>query len=151
MSTWIVVHGVKPYDGRYELDLEQEFTTREWGWIKRLAGYLPADMTDSSFTDPEFICVLAAVAMRRAGRIQPIEVPDVFGRLIDAPFTEAITAQTDDDQEEPPVDPTASSSLNGSTSGAGSPTSSGPSAPPPSPIGIRGSDISASAPPTLAS
>ena len=35
-------HGVPPYDGRYDFDLEgRELTTREWGWIKRLSGYLP--------------------------------------------------------------------------------------------------------------
>jgi hypothetical protein len=149
--TSIVVHGVQPYDGRYELDLTQEFTTREWGWIKRLAGYLPAQMDDVSFTDPEFICALAAIAMRRAGRIQTSEVPAVFGKLIDAPFTEAITAEADDDDQEAEPDPTASSSSNGSTSGADSPTNSATSAAPPSPTGIRDSGTSVSAPPTLAS
>ena len=32
MGNWITLTGVKPYDGRYELDLdEQPLTMREWG------------------------------------------------------------------------------------------------------------------------
>ena len=39
---WITLTGFKPYDGRYEFDLDgNEFTAREWGWLKRLAGYMP--------------------------------------------------------------------------------------------------------------
>ena len=44
---WLVIESVNPYDGRYEFDLAgDQFTTREWGWVKRLAGYLPDNLED---------------------------------------------------------------------------------------------------------
>ena len=46
--TSIAITGCKPYDGHYELDFNQELTTREWGWIKRHAGYLPLAATLTS-------------------------------------------------------------------------------------------------------
>ena len=54
---WIVIDGAPPYDGRYMFDLAgQELTTREWGWIKRLSGYLPLTL-DEGFKggDPELL------------------------------------------------------------------------------------------------
>ena len=47
MALWLRLDGVKPYDGRYELDLDgQPLTRREWGWIKRNAG-VPSAHADS--------------------------------------------------------------------------------------------------------
>ena len=64
MADWITLTGVKPYDGRYLLDLDgQPLTMREWGWIKRHAGYLPLSLTGEAFTDPELITMLAIIAM----------------------------------------------------------------------------------------
>ena len=72
---YIVVEGVRPYDGRYEFDIAgQELTTREWGWIKRLSGYLPLTV-EEGFSDPELVTVFAAIALRRAGKITVQEVP----------------------------------------------------------------------------
>jgi hypothetical protein len=142
----IVIEGVRPYDGRYDLDLGVDLTTREWGWIKRLAGYLPLGLTDDAFGDPEFACVLAAIAMRRAGRIQASEVPRVFERLADAPFGSTIRIESDDEQDESQPDPPASSSSNGVTSGTGSPTNSGTPATPPKPTGTPASATSRSGP-----
>jgi hypothetical protein len=48
----IVISGVKPYDGRYEFELGDELTTREWGWIKRLSGYLPSTLDDQLIRRP---------------------------------------------------------------------------------------------------
>ena len=42
----LIITGVPPYDGRYEFDMERDFTTREWGWLKRLAGYLPLNIEE---------------------------------------------------------------------------------------------------------
>jgi hypothetical protein len=150
VSSQIVITGVSPYDGRYDLDREREFTTREWGWVKRLAGYLPVQVTSDAFGDPELICVFAVVAMCRAGRIQPAQVPDVFARLADAPFgVSTITVVTDDAGDEEPPDPTpGSSTFTGDTSGAGSLTRSESPAPPPSPTGNHASAISGSVPVT---
>ena len=83
---WLILEHVPPYDGRYEWDLEgRELTTREWGWIKRLAGYLPLNIEDG-LGDPELIAVFAAIALRRAGKVETNEVPRAFEYLSDAPF-----------------------------------------------------------------
>lgn len=153
MSQHIVITGAKPYDGRYELDLTHELTTREWGWIKRLSGYLPSTLTDDSFSDPEFGSVLAVIAMRRAGRIQPAEVVAVFERLADAPFGSTITIEGDpaEDEGEDVLPPPGKSSSSNGTSGAASPPSSATPASNPRPTGTRASVTSASAPAMSAS
>jgi hypothetical protein len=150
---YIVVTGVQPYDGRYELELT-ELTTREWGWIKRLAGYLPITLEDDSFGDPELACVLAAIMMRRAGRIETREVPEVFERLADAPFGAAITVEAGEPEAgegETDAGPPASSS-NGSsaTSGPSSATSSETWEPTPPATGTPASATSPSDQATLA-
>jgi hypothetical protein len=138
----IVIAGVAPYEGRWEFDLDQrELSTREWGWIKRLAGYLPLTI-EEGLTDPELIVVFACIALRRAGKVEPGDVPRVFEQLSDAPFGSAITMETDV-AEEPEGDagpPTPSSTGNGDTSGPGSPTSSETS---PSPRSLSGMLVSA--------
>ena len=48
----------------------RELTTREWGWIKRLSGYLPLNIEDG-LGDPELVIVFAAIALRRAGKVEP--------------------------------------------------------------------------------
>ena len=155
MPDWLVIEGVRPYDGRYELDLDrQEFTTREWGWIKRHSDYLPLTAADG-FTnnDPELMCVLAAILLRRAGQIQTADVPAVFDRLADAPYTATLKWETDGElvEVEPEADPTGSSTANTGISGTGSPTSSGTLAAPPKASGTPGSAISGSDPVTSAS
>lgn len=143
--TAIKVRGCPPYDGDYEIDLGQELTSREWGWVKRLAGYLPLDVTDNAYGDPELLCVLAAIAMRRAGRIEAGEVAVVYERLQDVPFSEALTIANDEPAEDQ-TDPPTPRSSNGSTaiSGSASKANSARSARRPRPIGTRASDTSAS-------
>ena len=88
MASWITLTGVKPYDGRYELDLDgQPLTMREWGWIKRHAGYLPVTLTGEAFTDPELITMLAIISMTRAGKITNGDVPDLWDRFQDVPVS----------------------------------------------------------------
>jgi hypothetical protein len=125
---WIVLEGVKPWDGRYEFDIvARELTRREWGWIKRLPGYLPLTIEDGlRGADPELFAVFGAIALRRAGRIQQDEVPEIYERLLDAPAGSTIrlegdTVDTDEGDAGPPP---ASSSGNGSSFGSDSPTSS---------------------------
>lgn len=120
---WIVVEGVKPYDGRYEFDMDgRPFTTREWGWIKRLSGYLPLTIAEGfDGADPELFTAFAVIAMRRADKITPREVPDVFERIADAPFDVAIKLETDaasesdegDDASPPPPSSPAKTSASG--------------------------------------
>ena len=97
---YIVLAGVKPYDGRYELDLSREMSSREWGWIKRLAGYLPVTMDENTFSDPEFACVLAVIALHRASKVETREVPAVFEKIADAPFGTTITIEGDNELEQ---------------------------------------------------
>jgi hypothetical protein len=147
---YIVLTGMKPYDGRYELNLGEEFTTREWGWIKRHAGYLPLTLTDEAMTDPELACVLAVIVLHRAGRVERQEVPAVFDKLVDAPFGAAIKIEVgEDEQAEGDAGPPASSS-NGSDSfsGGSGRTSLETSPPTPPASGIPGLDISAFPPVT---
>jgi hypothetical protein len=150
---YLIIEGVRPYDGRYEFDLEgQEFTTREWGWIRRHANYLPVTASDGFVSgDAELMCTIAVILLRRAGKITTEDVPEAFERLADAPFTATLkweTTQADEALEGDTADPTAS--LNGSTSSSGSvsPTSSESSGGDPKGSGIPASAISGSSPVT---
>lgn len=145
----ITLDGIKPYDGTYEIDFQ--FTTREQGWIKRFAGYLPTEYARAS-GDSEFACTLVAIALHRAARLDKSEVPDLLERLQDLRIEEVatfdVTGEPGEDDAGPPA---LSSNGNESTSGAGSATSSGTSAPSPAGSGTPGSAISGSAPATSAS
>ena len=145
MADRVIIHGVPPYDGTYELDWDREFTVREWGWIKRHAGYLPLTIGGDAFADPELISILAVIVLRRAGTIQPDDVPRVFDRFLDAPFGSTITIEGDT-VEEDGSDPLESSNGNDSFSGTSSTTSSETSPPTPPASGNPNSAISASDP-----
>jgi hypothetical protein len=144
---WLIIEGVKPWDGRYEFDLlDAELTTREWGWIKRHSGYLPLTV-DKGFAgaDAELFACFAAIALRRAGRIQAEEVDAVFERIADAPYGSTIRMESDSPAVEDDAGPPASSS-NGSahSSGPASTTSSEISDGPPNGSGMPDSDSSGS-------
>ena len=144
---YIVVEGVRPYDGRYEFDIAgQELTTREWGWIKRLSGYLPLTV-EEGFSDPELIVVFAAIALRRAGKVEPRRrCPQVFERLSDAPFGSAITMETEVEEEvEAERPPPPSSNSSDATSGPSSRPSSATLPAPLKASGTHGSVTSMSA------
>jgi hypothetical protein len=149
MPDQITITGVAPYDGRYELDITgQPLTTREWGWVKRHAGYLPLTMDTSSFADPEFVIVEAVIALHRAGRIQPAEVAALVERFQDIdPFT-AITYQAGEpegDADPPPRSSDVKPSSNGDSSTTGSATSDSiPTATGPPPSDTSLSDLSMS-------
>ena len=78
--------------------------------------------------DAEFMCVMGLIALHRAGRIEPRDVPRVFDKLIDAPFGSAITIEVEDDEEADEADdagpPVRSSNESESTSGSDSTASS---------------------------
>jgi hypothetical protein len=147
---WLVIEGVKPWDGRYEFDLDrQELTTREWGFIKRYSGYLPTTLEEGiEGADPEFFCVVAVIALRRAGRIGNADVQQTFDRFADAPFGTTIRLEGDDEPApEADADPSASSSSKPNGSGDGSRTSSETSPVIPPASGIPASATSTSARP----
>jgi hypothetical protein len=150
VGNWITLTGVKPYDGRYELDLDgQPLTRREWGWIKRLAGYLPVTLTGESFTDPELITMLAIISMHRAGRITNEQVPEVWDLLADVPFGSTITLEADEteDAEGDAGPPPSGRSEKPSSNGESSPTGSVTSGNPPSVTGSPAWVTSGSVPP----
>jgi len=126
---WIAIQGVPPHDGRYPFDLAaNEFTTREWSWIKKHAGYLPLTITDGfAGGDPELFTVFAVIALRRAGKIEVGDVPALVERFADVGFGTSIVLESDGVQEEaerlPPPSGTSSTS-NGGSSGDGSTKSS---------------------------
>jgi len=154
---WIVIDGVRPYDGRYDFDIaEVELTTREWGWIKRFSGYLPLTIEDGfRGADAELYAALAAIALRRAGRIDNRGVPDVIERLVDAPYGTAIRLETDEvdedgDEVAADPDPPESLAVKPNSSGTDLTTSSETSAKTPDDYGTPDSATSVSPPITLA-
>ena len=44
----IKIEGAGRWDGTYELGIEDRvFNAREWRWIKQIAGYMPATISES--------------------------------------------------------------------------------------------------------
>jgi len=148
LSDFITITGVPPYDGRYEFDITaQPLTTREWGWVKRHAGYLPLTMDQSSFADPEFVIVEAVIACHRAGKVDTADVPALVERFQDVDPFAAITYERGDaegDADPPPPSSDTKPSSNGDASPTGSETSDSP----PKRTGHPASATSASVPPT---
>ena len=146
---YLVIEGIKPWDGRYEFDIEnEEPTTREWSWIKRFSGYLPLTIQQGlEGGDPELFCAFAVIALRRADKVEPGDVQQLYDRLADAPFgatirLEADQAETVEDDASPPA---TSSNGSWSTSGTDTKPSSDRSAPIPPASGIPASATSISA------
>ena len=119
---YLIVENFRPYDGRYELDAQRDFTTREWGWFKRLAGYYPTTVEEGYRRyDPELFAVLAVVCLRRAGRIDTHDVPDLYDRLLDREIgVVRVEFHGDETAEDDAEDPTASSTASTKSSGADS-------------------------------
>lgn len=145
-----MIAGVPPWDGRYEYDIEQApWTIREWGWIKRLSGYLPETLAEGwRGQDPELFAVFAVIALNRAGKISRDETGEVYERLLDTPADARIRIEVDEQAEErddagPPAEKTSSS---GGGSGGGSRTSSETSRTIPPASGIPASATSESQP-----
>ena len=144
----LIVANVPPYDGAYDLDLDTvPLTSREWGWVKRLAGYLPLTIDEGlDGGDPELLSVFAVMALRRAGKIQTAQVTQVFEQLQDVPVDGTVRLEMDTGEEVDADPPTSESlSLNTSSPGRGSPTGTGTSGSHRSPTGDPNSAISTSA------
>lgn len=150
---YLTVEGVPPYDGRYEFDLRgSSFSLREWGWIKRHAGYLPLTLEEGlAGSDAELMAVFAIIAMVRAGKVDRDQVPQVWERFGDAPGVLTVRLEfqkTEEEDADPSLPP--SSSENGGSSGHVSATSSETSVPGPSRSGTPASAASPSVPTTSA-
>jgi hypothetical protein len=155
VADWLTITGVKPYDGRYEWNIAaMDYTTREWIWIKQYAKVQPADYFDElRKLDAALVLILAAIMLRRAGKVDTVDIQSVWDRFQDVNFGSHIQIEPGDHEpEEDDADgpPPASSSSNGSSSGIDGAASSEtlPVTPPVS--GSPPSDTSVSVPVTSA-
>lgn len=83
----IIIRGVKPFDGEYDLQEERPFNTHEWRIIKQVSGYMPLTIRDGwQGGDPDLIVALAVVAMCRDGKIKRERSLAVAEQLGEAPF-----------------------------------------------------------------
>jgi hypothetical protein len=145
------VTGTRRYDGEYPLDLDRALTTREWHWIKRLSGYMPATMGEGlAGNDPSLYLAFTVVAMVRAGKVDKADALDAAETLMDQPFEDTISMVGEAEDDAGPPDLTSAdegSSPNGTRSkqqpsGVPSTPSSAPSDVTPEPTGTIGSDMS---------
>lgn len=142
---YIRLEGLAPWDGRYELNLADEFTTREWGWLKRHSGYMPLTIVQGlEGADPELFSVFAAIALYRAGKLNQAEVAGFVERCQDVGFGTRIVFESDE-QEDDAGPPAVSSSESSTISGDASQTSSERSGNGQNPTGIPASASSPSA------
>lgn len=72
MKITLTLEGVHPYDGDYDVDLEQ-FTNRDFHDIKRLTGCTPPELADAlERGDTDFVVALSVIALRKSGRFAKI-------------------------------------------------------------------------------
>lgn len=104
----IIISGIVPFDGSYELDFaEKPLTTNEWSWVRKFSNYLPLTMAEGlEGGDPSLMCVFALIALVRNGDVDKSErsLRGAFEALASAPFDgEGITVDFSD--EENPASP----------------------------------------------
>ena len=115
---YLVIEGVKPWDGRYEFDLgDSELTTREWGWIKRYCRLHAADGR-GGLPAATRSCSPASPRSRSAGpaRSTRDDVADVFDRFARRPRSVHDPLESDSAAEEDDADPPPPSSSGNTTS-----------------------------------
>jgi len=141
----MVIKGVKPWDGTYELDEDRAFNAREWRWIKKISDYGPLTLQKGfKERDPELFVALCVIAMCRDGRIDRDDGMDVAAELEEAPFDfESITLVGDETEDDTPLELTSEPDESSPTSSLENKTSSGEL----SPNGSGTSD--ATLPPTI--
>lgn len=146
----LVISDFRPYDGEYDFDVG-EFNRREWGWIKKFAGYLPGDV-EKGFVgfDQDLYAVFAIVALHRAGRIDQAEAAHIFERFQEGGAIRLVGDVEAENSEDDAGPPAVSSNGNGISSGPGSSESSETSEPTRYVPGTADSAISVSVPSTSA-
>ena len=99
----MVIQGIRPWDGEYELDEDRAFNTREWSWIKKTSGYMPLTISDGfGGGDPSLFVALAVIAMCRTGKIDRESGLRVAEELAEAPFDGAAISMVGDVSEDDP-------------------------------------------------
>lgn len=121
----LIIGDLRPWDGEYDFNIDS-FDRREWGWIKRYAGYLPATVWDGYVGgDVELYAVFALIALKRNGRIGQTDVPDLWERLQEGgKITLKGEPQDEKDEEDDARPPAESSTENEISSGEDTGTSS---------------------------
>ena len=144
----VSIEGLRPYDGEWPLDLAH-MKAVEYGLIKRLSGYLPADLTEGlAGLDMELIAAIGVVALQRNGQVADndgeAQAKDVYARLIQLePGKVRLDLGADDqDEEGDAVPPILAPGESGGSSGPGSKQSSATSTHLPR-VGGTGSSASA--------
>jgi hypothetical protein len=128
--TTIVVTGITPYDGKYELDGDRAFSTREWRWIKQISGYMPLTVGDGfKGGDPDLFVALAVIAMNREGKIDRDDVLDVAETLAEAPFDGAAITFDVGEEDDAPLSETSGPDGSSKSGSLENKTSSGQSSP----------------------
>ncbi len=104
-----IVINVRPYNGEYEFDIEEEpLTTLEWRWVKKISGYLPMTVNEGARgDDPDLYLAFAMIALTRAGKVDARDVLQVADRLALEPFDgtaiQYVGAPVEADADPPPV------------------------------------------------
>lgn len=94
----IVIQGIRPWDGEYDLDTDRAFNAREWKWIKNVSDYMPLTVSDGfAGGDPNLFVALAVIAMCRAGKIERDQGLRVADELAEAPFDGASITMVGDE------------------------------------------------------
>jgi hypothetical protein len=121
----IIIQGIKPYDGEYDLVTDRAFNAREWRCIKKVSGYMPLTVSDGfAGGDPDLFVALAVVAMTRQGKVERDNMLRVADELAEMPFDGASITMVGDEvaDDDLPLDstpPPAESSLTNSLSSVG--------------------------------
>jgi len=107
-ETKIIISNIPPYDGEYELDLDQALSTREWRWVKQISegGIKLGQLDEDALADPDFVVALAVIAMHRANKIPREKVLEVADTIADAPLDDAhisLVAPSEEEEEVPPA------------------------------------------------
>lgn len=87
-ETTIVIEGLRPYDGAYPIDIENEpLTSREWRFVKQISGLVAGEFDQaSSRGDPDVLIAIATIALFRNHKIQREQVLEVAELLTDLPL-----------------------------------------------------------------
>ena len=105
----LVIQGLAPYNGEWELDKGRTFNAREWRWIKHMSGYMPLTMREGfAGGDPDLYLALACIAMCRNGKIDRDDGMRVWEELSERDTTNAsitlMASEADEEADEVPLD-----------------------------------------------
>ena len=94
----IIIKGIKPWDGEYDLVTDRAFNAREWRCIKKVSGYMPLTVSDGfAGGDPDLFVALAVVAMTRQGKVERDDMLRVADLLAEMPFDGASITMVGDE------------------------------------------------------